>query len=177
VNERDALIVRNMLNGVDAFAAARAAGATEAHAMEIFSHAMRMVAEFVHVNGVPFFPCRSLADARRHRERVFEMIERITLWDEIERDMMLDLLKGVNVMRKYGAQRSHVETMLNRTLEVVPHYLTEREAGEFLRERRGFVLNHRARVIEAVERFVSFSEPLFYRRISHHTFGTEELAA
>jgi hypothetical protein len=137
---------------------------------------MRMVAEYVHVNGVPFFPCRSLADARRHRGRVFEVIERVALWDEIERDMMLDLLKRVNVMQKYGAKREHVEAMLNRTLEAVPHYLTDREAFEFLRSRKGFVLAHRSRVIEAVERFVSFSEPLFYRRISHHTFGTEELA-
>jgi hypothetical protein len=43
MNERELLIVRNMLNGVDAREAAAALESSEEHALEVFGHVMRMV--------------------------------------------------------------------------------------------------------------------------------------
>lgn len=168
-HEDRVLIARNLVNGIEVMPLAQSLHVTEEQVAQAFSDVMRLVAEYVLVHCVPFFPCIGLADARRHRERVGEVLEAITLWDEIERDMMLDLLKGVNVMKKYDAQRHVVEALLNRTLNAVPHYLTPKEAAEFGRDRRGFVVNHRSRVIQAVERFVSCKNPLVYKTIQHET--------
>ena len=173
MKEEEVLLARNVVNGIAPEALAQTQQVTVAVVMQAFSDVMRLVAEYRLVHCVPFFPCTAVADARRHRQRVFEVLEAIALWDEIERDMMLDLLKGVNVMKKYGAAREIVEALLNRTLNAVPHYLTAREAAEFGRDRKGFVTAHRARVIEAVERFVSFRNPLVYKRIEDQCITLE----
>jgi hypothetical protein len=168
-----ALIAQNLVNGVDPVQLARSLHIDETEVTQAFEDAMRLVAEYVLVHCVPHFPCLALEQARRNQARVCEVLEAITLWDEIERDMMLDLLKGRDVMKKYGAERSVVEAMLNRTLNAVPHYLTANEAAQFGRDRKGFLTAHRSRVIEAVERFVSFSNPLVYRKIEHHCIEQE----
>lgn len=173
LDERELLIARNVVNGVAPEALAQQLGTTPAAVEAAFTAAMRLVAEYRLVHCVPFFPCLSVMEARRNQRRALEILEAIEVWDAIERDMMLDLLKGVNVMRKYGADRAVVEAMLNRTLNAVPHYLTPKEAVEFGRDRKGFVTAHRARVIEAVERFVSFRNPLVYKRIEDQTIILE----
>lgn len=173
MREQQVLIARNLVNGIEPAALSGAMHIDEREIMQAFSDVMRLIAEYVLTNCVPFFPCIALSDARRNQERVSAVLEAITLWDEIERDMMLDLLKGVNVMRKYDASRAVVEALMNRTLNAVPHYLTAKEAAEFGRDRRGFVINHRSRVIHAVERFVSFKNPLAYKTIKHETLQPE----
>jgi hypothetical protein len=170
-----ALIAQNLVNGVDPVPLAQSLHIDETEVTQAFNDAMHLVAEYVLVHCVPHFPCLALAEARRNQARVCEVIEAITLWDELERDMMLDLLKGKNVMEKYGAGRPVVEALLNRTLNAVPHYLTANEAAQFGRDRKGFLVAHRSRVIEAVERFVSFKNPLVYKTIEH--LGIEQEAA
>lgn len=173
MKEQDVLIARNLVNGVSPEQLAQSHRMAPEAVMQAFDAAMRLVAEYVLVHCVSFFPCISLFDARRNRLRVSEVLEAIALWDAIEREMMLDLLKGVNVMRKYDAARATVEALLNRTLNAVPHYLSAREAAEFGRDRKGFLACHRARVIEAVEKFVSFDNPLVYKRIAHESVVLE----
>lgn len=177
MKELHMLVARNLINGVAPEVLAQTYAIAVEEVMQIFNSTMRLVAEYVLVHCVPFFPCQSLTDARRNRANVAAVLEALELWHTIERDMMLDLLKGINVMSKYGAKREIVEDMLNRTLNAVPHYLTANEAVEFGRDRKGFVTAHRKRVIEAVERFVSPDNPLVYKTIAHETIVAEQVAA
>lgn len=173
MNETESLLIANVLNGVPFPVAARAAGNDEGWALDVFEEAMKRVAEYVLVHCVAFFPCTSLPEARRHKARVLECLVAIERWDATERDIVLAIFKGRNVLND-GVPRAQAEEILNRTLNALPHYLTEKEIPAYITDRRAFVRERRSRVIEAVEKFVSFRNPLVYKKIEHSTVTMEQ---
>jgi hypothetical protein len=173
VTEKESLLVRNMLNGVPAETLAGVLDMDVADIRAAFAEAMRRVAEYVLVHCVPYFPCTLPIEAQRNRVMVIDIIGRIQRWDDYERDIMLNLLKGRNV----DAPRELIAQIMKRTLDAIPHYLTFAEQSWYTAGRRAFVAEHRQRVIEAVEQFVSFRNPLLYKNIIHVTGDVDALTA
>ncbi|SRR6266571_2846023 len=176
MTEAEALVVRNVLNGVEPAAAASAAGLAQDAGLGVFQEAMRRVAEYQLVMCVPFFPVMALSEARMNRYRVLEVLDEIGRWDAGDRDLAAAILKGVNVL-KQGVAREEAERVLNRVLDALPHYLDIADIRAYGADRAKFVRDHRARVLAAVERFPSLREPLQYKAIVHYTGGPEGLAA
>jgi len=176
VTENEALVLRNLLNGVDPVRAAAAGGLPEAEGLAVFHEAMRRVQEYVLVHCVPFFPCAALSEARQNRALVMEVLGAIQRWDDGEREIAIAILRGRKVVAE-GVPRAQAEAVLDRVLTALPHYLTAADIALYARNRAVFVRDQRARVLDAVEKFVSFREPLLYRRIVHTTGGAETLLA
>lgn len=158
------LIVANLLNGVSPEVAARTFGGTEAEVREAFGATMKLVAEYRFVHCIPHFDSDTLDEARQNKLRVLDILNRIERWDAIERDLMLDLLKDKDVSG-YGLTLRQMEDALKRTLDALPNYLQKSELTAYFKDRRAFVAARRTRVIEAVEKFISFKNPLTYKKI------------
>lgn len=175
MREQEKLVVANLLNGLAPERVAQDLHLDPGTVQAVFAEAMRRVAEYVLVHCVPFFPCQSLAEARRNRLRILEILAAIERWDAGERDAILALLRGRDVLAEFGLTRGELEPWLERTLDALPHYLTAEEVRLYVRDRRRFVAENRARVAAAVEGFVSFRQPLLYKPIEHQTI--QEVAA
>lgn len=164
MNQREQLIVANLLNGVSPDVLARTFSGTEEEIRAIFGAAMKLVAEYRFVHCIPHFDAETVDQARQNRFRVLDVLKRIERWDAIERDLMLDLLRGRDVA-KYGLAEGEMEKVLARTLDALPNYLRKEEVPVYFRDRRAFVAARKSRVIEAVEKFISFDNPLTYKSI------------
>lgn len=175
MTETETLVLENLLNGVEPAQAGAAFGLSEVEVTTLFAEVMRRVSEYTLVHCVPLFECTIIANARRNRQAVLEILDSIRRWDSVERDMALAMLKGRNVMREDGVPRETAEAVLNRTLAAVPHYLTEARIREFADDKPKFVREHRFEVIAAVEKFVSFREPFLYTRITHSAVSAKDL--
>jgi hypothetical protein len=177
MTEPEALLIRNLLNGVAIADAARASGMTEGEAGLAFAEAMRRVAEYQLVHCVPYTPCESLSEARRNRVRVLEMLGGIQRWDGVERELVLAVLDGRNVIAE-GCPREEVVRAWGRALDAMPHYLRSPEdIRAWAQDRHKFVVKNRGRVRGMVEGFVSFKQPLLYKKIEHATGGFDLLQA
>lgn len=169
MTEGESLEIRNLLAGVAPARIAADAGEPEERVLARFADAMRRVAEYQLVHCVPFFSCGTLPEARRSQVKVIEILGRIERWDALERGLMLDLLKG-NDISAYALSREAIEAILRRTLDALPYYLNVTEIAPYGRSRKTFVSANRKRVIEIVERFISFNNPLAYKHIEHIGF-------
>lgn len=169
MTEAQSLEIRNLLAGVAPAQVAELAGEPEERVLARFADAMLRVAEYQLVHCVPFFPCGTLPAARRSQVKVLDILGRIERWDAIERGLMLDLLKG-NDVTVHGLPREAIEAILRRTLNALPNYLNPAEIAPYRRDRKGFLLANKKRVIEIIERFVSFKNPLSYKHIEHIGF-------
>ena len=176
MTESEALLIRNVLNGVPAASVARAADLTEDEVAQAFAEAMRRVAEYQLVHCVPFFPVGSVIEARRHRLQVLDVLGEIQRWDDGERELALAILAGHNVIAE-GVERMHAERVVSRVLNALPHYLPAADIAEYRRDRKSYIRAHRGQVRETVERFVSFRTPLLYKNIVHYTGGQDGLLA
>jgi len=162
MEDRDRLIVVNLLNGVAPSAVAAAFGVGEEMAMSVFVRAMKFVAEYRLVHCVPHFECGTLEQARAEWGRVLEILGRIERWDAYERDLMLDLLKRKD-LSGYGKPRQEIQEVLQRTLDALPSYLHPRDLTAYFRDRRAFITERPELAIEAVEKFISFRNPVVYK--------------
>lgn len=167
MTENEALLIRNLLNGVEPPQAARGAGLDEADALAVFAEAMKRVAEYRLVHCMPFFECGTLAQARAARFMVMDALDRIARWDDGERELMARLFRD----GRAELPRAELESVLRRTLDALPHYMEKGELREYYRDRMAFIRGRRARVIELLEKFVSFRAPLLYRNIEHVGFN------
>ena len=163
MTESEALLVRNLLNGVEPSTAACAAGLSEEEGLAAFSEAMKRVAEFRLVHCLPFFECGTVPQARQARFMVLEALERIGRWDNEERDLMIALFKG----QRPDRVRAEIEKILAATLNALPFYMEKSELPAYRRDRQAFIRANRPRVIGLLERFVSFREPLLFKNIEH----------
>lgn len=166
MQDQDRLIVANLLNGVAISAVAASFGVDEAYADSAFAGAMKLVAEYRLVHCVPHFECGTLEQARAERVRVLEILGRIERWDAFERDLMLDLLKKKD-LSGCGMPRQEIQEVLQRTLDALPSYLKSGDLPAYFRDRRAFLKEHPQRVIEAVEKFISFRNPATFKKIEH----------
>jgi hypothetical protein len=173
----EALVLRNILNGVEPAQAALAAGMEEARGLEIFGEAMARVREYQLVMCYPFFPVGALIEVRRYKRHVLEILDAMARWDDHERALAIAIFKGRNVVREDGVPREDAERILNETLKALPHYLSAAEIAAYTRDRAKFVKENRSRVIDALERFPSLREPLQYKNIVTYTGGVEGLVA
>lgn len=177
MTEPEALLIRNLLNGVPIADAARVSGMTEGEAGQAFAEAMKRVAEYQLVHCVPYTPVGNLAEARRNRVRVLEMLGEIQRWDDRDREIVLEVLAGRNVVAD-GCPREVAERAFKRALDAMPHYLqTQADLRAWRNDRAKFMRENRARVREIVEGFVSFRRPLIYKKIEHATGGFDLLQA
>jgi hypothetical protein len=177
MTESEALLIRNLLNGVPVAAAAQASQMTEGEAGQAFAEAMKRVAEYQLVHCVPYTPVGALSEARRNRVRVLEMLGEIQRWDDEERGIVLAILEGRNVIAD-GLPREDAERAMKRAIDAMPHYLqTPADLRAWGKDRAKFVRENRARVREIVEGFVSFRQPLIYKKIEHATGGFDLLQA
>lgn len=158
------LEIANLLNGVPVEEVARLAGDPPEVVTARFVSVMKMVEEYQVVHCVPFFVCNSIATARRNRLTVLSVLGAIERWDAFEHDLMISLFKH---QQAGDIERDELQKILRRTLDAMPNYLTKAEQPEFFRDPKAFIAGHRNRVIEVLERFVSFKNPLIYRRIEH----------
>jgi hypothetical protein len=169
VTEAEALLVRNLLAGVPIGDAARASALGEAEAEAAFKECMKRVAEYIFVHCVPYIPVNNVVEARRNRLAVMNVIGDIQRWDGFERDLVIEVLKGRNVIKE-GCPREDAEHAWNRFLNALPHYLNPKtEIPKYRADRRAFIKANRGRVRELAEGMVSFRAPLLYKRIIHHT--------
>lgn len=166
MTEGEALVLRNILNGVDPAVAAVTAGMEESRGLAVFQEAMRRVAEYQLVMCVPHFPVMALAEARQSRRRVLEILGAIERWDHHERELAGAILRGRNVIKE-GVPREEAERVLNRVLETLPSYLSASDIRAYTLDRAKFVREHRSRVLGAIEKFPSLREPLQYKKIEH----------
>jgi hypothetical protein len=164
MQDPDRLIVANLLNGVASSTVAAAFGVNEAVADCAFAAAMKLVAEYRLVHCIPHFECGTIEQARRERVRVLEILGRIERWDAYERDLMLDLLKKKD-LSGYGKPRQEIQEIMQRTLDALPSYLHPRDLPAYFRDRQAFVRESAHKVIEAVEKFISFRNPVFYKNV------------
>jgi len=162
VQDQDRLIVANLLNGVAISTVAAAFGVNEAVADCTFAAAMKLVAEYRLVHCVPHFECGTLEQARAERVRVLEILGRIERWDAYERDLMLDLFKKKD-LSGCGLPRAQIQEILQRTLDALPSYLRAADLPAYFRDRQAFVRQSPHRVIAAVEKFISFRNPVVYQ--------------
>ena len=174
MTEPEALLIRNLLNGVPVASAACASDLSEDDAAAAFAECMRRVAEYQLVHCVPFFPVGSVVEARRHRLEVLDVLGEIQRWDDGDRELALAVFAGHNVVAE-GADRAHTEQVLSRVLNALPHYLPAADIAEYRRDRKGYIRARRGQVRETVERFVSFRAPLLYKKIVHYTGGQDGL--
>lgn len=176
MNEAEALVLRNILNGVEPAAAARAAGMEEDRGAEIFAEAMRRVREYQLVMCYPFFPVGALGEAREYRLHILEILGAMERWDAGERELAGAIFRGRNVV-KDGVARADAERVLSQVLNALPHYLDAKEIPAYTRDRAKFVREKSKRVLGLLERFPSLREPLQYKNIIHYTGGAEGLVA
>jgi hypothetical protein len=162
MQDRDRLIVANLLNGIAPSAVAAAFGVDLAQTESTFASAMKLVAEYRLVHCVPHFESGTLEQARAERVRVLEILGRIERWDAYERDLMLDLLKKKD-LSGYGKPRKEIQEVLQRTLDALPAYLREKHLTAYFHDRKAFIAEHPELVIEAVEKFISFRNPIVYK--------------
>jgi hypothetical protein len=94
VKSEEALVLRNILGGVEPEIAARAAGMEEARGLEILTEAMKRVREYQLVMCYPFFPCGAVAEARRYRVHVLEILGAMERWDVYEGEVARAILGG-----------------------------------------------------------------------------------
>lgn len=172
MTENEALLIRNLLNGVEPVRAAQAAGLTEEEGLAAFSEAMKRVAEYRLVHCMPFFECGTLDQARAARLLVLEALEQIGHWDDVGRDLMIALFKG----QRPDVDRAELKAVLDGTLNALPHYLDRHEHAAYYRDRQAFIRAHRSRVIGLLERFVSFRTPLLYKNLEHVGVHPDNLA-
>lgn len=172
MTENEALLIRNLLNGVASATASQAAGMSEEEGLAAFSEAMKRVAEFRLVHCLPFFECGTLAQARQARFMVLEALDRIARWDDGERELMIALFKG----HKPDVDREAAKAVLDGTLNALPYYLDRHEHTAYYRDRQAFIRAHRSRVIGLLERFVSFREPLLFKNIEHVGVGADNVS-
>lgn len=163
MTENEALLIRNLLNGVPAPEAARAAGLSEEEGLAAFSEAMKRVGEYRLVHCMPFFECGTLAQARTSRGMVLDALDRIARWDDGERELMIAVFKG----QRPQVDRELLKAALDRTLKVLPHYLDRTEHQAYYRGPQAFIRDRRTRVIGLLERFVSFREPLLFKNVEN----------
>lgn len=161
------LIIGNLLNGVSVDATAAALAETPEECLRVFEAVMARVAEYALIHCVPYFRCDSLGAARLHRFQILHILSQIDRWDELERDLVLDLFRGQDVIAKYGVTRQTAEQALQRVLDALPHYLQADQAGAYMTDRKAWLATHHGEVMAAVERFPSFDNPLQYPRIEH----------
>jgi hypothetical protein len=173
VKATEALVLRNILNGVEPAAAALAAGMEEGRGLEIFAEAMKRVREYQFVMCYPYFPVGALTEARQYRLHVLEILGALERWDEHERELAMAIFRGHNVMKGDGVPREEAERVLNQVLNALPHYLEAAEIPAYIRDRAKFVKAHSRRVLEILERFPSLREPLQYKSIETYTGGPE----
>lgn len=166
MTEIEALVLRNILNGIEPAAAALAAGLEESRGLEIFTEAMRRVAEYQLVMCVPHFPVSALAEARMARRRVLEILGAIERWDDHEREIASHIFKGKNVVKE-GVPREDAERVLGAVLDALPNYLEAADLRAYTADRGRFVRENRSRVLGALERFPSLREPLQFKKIEH----------
>jgi hypothetical protein len=166
MQDRDRLIVANLLNGVAIAEVAAVFGVNEAVADAMFAAAMKLVAEYRLVHCIPHFECATLEAARRERARVLEILGRIERWDAFERDLMLDLLKRKD-LTGCGIPREQIREILQRTLDALPGYLSAADQPAYFRDRQTFIRQFPQKAIEAVEKFISFRNPLTFKKIEH----------
>lgn len=173
MNAHQALIVANLLNGASVQDVAVAFHESPEEVLAMFEATMRKVAEYALVHCLPQFECRNLDAARLNRRRVMDALSAIQVWDGVERDTVLALFRGENVLEKFGLPRAEAEKLLKRTLDAVPHYLTVEQVASYTRDRQGFIRSNKSRVIEAIEGFVSFRNPIVYKHIEHQVIRAE----
>lgn len=164
MQDRDWFIIANLLNGVAPSAVATAFRVEELQADSIFAKAMKLVAEYRLVHCIPHFECGTLEQARAERVRVLDILGRIERWDAYERDLMLDLLKKKD-LSGYDKSRLEVQEILQRTLDALPSYLPPRDLPAYFRDRRRFIAERPEIVIQAVEKFISFYNPVIYKNV------------
>jgi hypothetical protein len=172
MTDAEILVLRNLLNGVDPAAAGRAAGKAEDEVSALFAHAMRHVGEYALVHCVPNVECQSLPAARRNRLAVLEVIAAIQRWDAEERELVLAIVKGRNVVRE-GVSRETAVAIFDRALEALPHYLLENQMAAYKANRGQFVRDNRSAVVAILERFVSFREPFLYKQVTNVPIGMD----
>lgn len=163
------LIIGNLLNGVSVDATAAALGETPEECLRVFEAVMARAAEYALIHCVPHFRCDSLGAARLNRFQVLRILSQIDRWDELERDLVLDLFRGEDVVAKHGITRQAAEQALQRALDALPHYLQADQAGAYMTDRKAWITAHRGEVMAAVERYPSFDNPLQYPHIEHQT--------
>lgn len=164
MQEKLKLEVANLLNGVPVEQVARLAGDTPEDVTARFKAVMRLVSEYQVVHCVPMFECGSIVTAQRNRLTVMSVLDAIERWDECERDLMLKVFKG---QPTGNVARDALQKVLQRTLDAIPYYLHKSEHPAYFADRRQFIACNKKRVIEVLERFVSFRNPLIYKRIEH----------
>jgi hypothetical protein len=163
MTENEALLVQNLLNGVEPARAAQAAGLTEEEGLAAFSEAMKRVAEYRMVHCMPFFECGTPGQARAARIMVLDAMERIQRWDDEGRELMIAVFKG----QKPDRAEAEVKAILAGTLNALPYYLDWHEHRNYYRDRQAFIRAHRSRVIGLLERFISFRAPLLLKNVKH----------
>lgn len=166
MNDAEHLVLLNLLNGVEPAVAGRAAGLAEDEVNALFTQAMRHVGEYALVHCTPFVECQSLPAARRNKLAVLDIVAAIQRWDTEERDLMLAVFKGRNVVRD-GVPRETAQAVLARTLDAIPHYLLESQMAAYKVDRAKYVRENRSAIAAILERFVSFREPFLYRAVTH----------
>jgi hypothetical protein len=170
---RDDLLVENVLNGVALAVAGQALGYREGEAQSVFAEAMRRVEEYVVSHAEPLLLCRDLDAARLHRMRVLEVVRRIRVWTDAECDVVMDVLRGVDVERKYEISREVATDVVSRAMRALPHYLRHAEAAAMALNPTAWITANRRAAMAAVERMVSWRNPYLYKHVEHHTVRPE----
>jgi len=188
MTESEALLIRNILNGVPPSTAAIAAGLSEEDGLAAFHEAMQRVAEYRTIHCLPLFMCNTVAAAQGSRLMVMEALNDIVRWDTTDRDVVAMLLRGQKpqIASEEGAR------ILRRTLRAIPFYMNQPSEEAVGRDiavyqaamsayekknnwtpMREYIRANRGRLLAILERFVSFREPLLLKNITHQTIVAE----
>lgn len=163
-------LIHNVLNGTPVEDAANVAGISFERAQEIVDTTLRLVGEYNLTQCEPWFPCQNPDEARHHRLKVFNIIERIAYWDSVGRPFVMSLLSGQRDKVKellcgHGLTREQGNSLFADFLIRVPNYLGKTEIGEFARDQVAFVRANRKRIMEIADRMPSFTNGARYKRI------------
>jgi hypothetical protein len=164
---RDDLLLANVLNGHAPEAAGAALGVSADESLAIVQGMLRRAEEYAVAHCLPVLACREIEAARRDRTRVLEIVRALRLWTVAERDVVLDVLRGVNVERKYELSREAAVDVFMRALRAMPHYLTMAEAQQFALDPRAWIRNHTKRAMHIVEGMASFQNGYLFRHVEH----------
>ena len=76
------LVFRNLVNGVEVQKVAESFNKTEAEVIQDFKAVALSIANYVMLNGVPWFPCQEIIDARANKVQCLHFLGLVDL-DEV----------------------------------------------------------------------------------------------
>lgn len=171
MTDAENIAIGNLLAGCDIPAVAAGLGWQEATVSALLDKVLAVVSECMAVGDTPFFACATLAEARKQRLRVLDILAGLERWDATERPVLQAILRGEpgpDVSARFGLDKPAIGELFARVAPQIAARLTPDEQRALHADSAGWLRANRARAIDILDRLPSWDHG---RSLSHIEFN------